>query len=130
MDQTNAVVAAPADKFDFAAGTGVVRVKLAPGAKIIYGRIALPGFGQCYVDGLAKAADAQLKLTVKAAQNRRVVATITIPAGNMDVREGELRETGKGGKKWRVIGTLRETDGKWRLALRLPEVKIAQPKAF
>lgn len=118
-------------EFNFAAGTGVIRSKIGTDLTTMYfGRVALPGHGQCYIDGRAAKTDAEMKLSVKRATDRKVIATLKLPRGEMPDREGSIKEQGKGGKAWKVRATIRETDGQFRLVLRLPEVKILAPNAF
>lgn len=121
----------------FAPGTGVVRSKIgALNTSIIYGRIAVPGFGQCYVDGLVPPGSKMAVLDVKAVtgSERRVIATIEMPAGDMVDREGKLMLTPAPGKKtgkvYKLKAQIRQNARGYHMALRLPEVKIQQSSAF
>lgn len=121
----------------FAPGTGVVRSKIgAMNTSIIFGRIAVPGFGQCYVDGLIPAGSKVAVLDVKAVtgKERRIIATIEMPAGDMKDREGKLMLTPAPGKKtgkvYKLRAQIRENANGHHMALRLPEVKIQQSSAF
>lgn len=140
IQKRNSAPVPPAEKFDFQAGTGVIRAKIGTDfVTMYYGRLALPGFGQCYIDGTSAKSDAEMKLNIKAASDRRVVATLVLPRGEMPDREGKIVELGtpkagdkpaKRGRTWKVRAVIRNTDGLYRLVLRLPEVKISQPASF
>lgn len=113
-------------QFEFVAGTGTLRVKRAPTVKMVSGRIALPKFGQCYVDGIVGYKDEQMVLDVKSAESREVVARITLPTGEQLLREGTCRI---GHKSWKLVGHIRVNASRGvYMALRLPQVKI-EPSA-
>jgi hypothetical protein len=123
--------------FEFAAGTGAIRAKIgAQQTTIVYGRMAVPGFGQVFVDGLAPAGSKVLVCDVtKLSGTQRVkVGTLELPAGDQDVRQGKFVEQPAEGKKkskvWTVTGTMRQGATGWHMAIRLPEVKISGSRTF
>lgn len=109
--------------FEFIVGTGVIRAKPTPHNVLVYGRLALPSYGQCYVDGKRMKDATSMVLDVRAADTRKLVAQLTVPCGGV-LREGTLKTRRK---SYRVVAELRSTviGGKksYRLALNLPEVK-------
>lgn len=121
-------------QFLFQAGTGVLRAKVAPNHVMYYGRIALPDIGQCFIDGNIEMGASTITLSIKQAEDRKVVATLEIPMGACKKPGDQVASKIKVGKKtWKVVATLRSSEAgdhsvKHHLALRLPEVKI-QPGA-
>jgi hypothetical protein len=125
--------------FLFQTGTGVVRSKVAADAIMHFGQVALPEFGQCFLDAVRGKETKAITLTAKQAKTRKVVATLTIPANGVHA-EGEtceglavaVNDDGKPirGKRWKIVATLRHGEAGWYLALRLPEVKIQHANAF
>ncbi len=113
-------------QFEFPAGTGVIRSKITPDFTTMYfGRICLPDVGQCFVDGTAPKGATEAKLAVKRATDRQVIATLVLPRGTAEKREGTIKVKGRRAP-WRVVATVRRNEkDEPRLALRLPEVKIA-----
>lgn len=113
-------------KFEFFPGFGRLNAKRTPNHVIHDGRICLPKVGQCFVDG-HRARDAKtIKLEVRSAQSREIVATMTLRVGT---REGTLKMAN--GTKFAVVGVLKqfakpiEGYDPYYLSLRLPEVKVA-----
>lgn len=114
------------EQFEFAAGTGVIRSKLAKDAMMYTGRMALPEHGQCYVDGTRFSGAAHAELEVKRASDRKVIAKLTLPSGTQMVREGTLVMYAQHGtKNFKVTATIKSGDQGPYMALRLPDVRIA-----
>lgn len=123
----------PQSTFRFPAGTGVLRSKIgAENTSIMFGRIGLPGYGQCVIDGLAPQGSKALVLDVKAirGKDRVVVATIEMPAGDQESREGKIVYASGKKRVWKIRGVIRPNASGYHMALRMPDVKIEQSSAF
>lgn len=123
------------DRFEFPAGVGVIRSKITRHAIMYYGRIALPEHGQCFVDGTRQSSDKEMELSVKRASDRKLVAKLTLPTGTSTQCEGQIvmytKMIAQGGtKSWKVQATVRTGVAGAHMALRLPDVHVANPSAF
>lgn len=119
----------------FSAGTGVLRSKVgAENTCIISGRMALPEHGQCFIDGLVPPGSKTMVLDVKRLDRetnaRTIVATIEMPVGDQVERFGKVREVAGKKRVWKIRGEVRPNPEGFHMALRLPDVKIAQSSAF
>lgn len=126
--------------FSFPAGTGVIRARIANAeagfAVMHFGRIALPGLGQCYIDGHRAADATSMELDIRkptAEGGRTTVAKLLLPVlgrGKSSVGAivlGKIVTTGPKRSRltWKCTGEVRIGENGFHLALRLPDVKIA-----
>jgi hypothetical protein len=121
--------------FLFRAGSGTLRTKVAPNGIMHFGQVALPEFGQCFLDAIRDREATTVVLTIRQASTRRIVATMTLPTGSMASRIGKItvvNEDGKPvrGKHWKVIATTRDGKSGPYQALKLPDVKASYDNAF
>lgn len=128
--------------FVFPAGTGTLRAKYAGEdanfTVMLSGRVAIPGFGQCVVDG-SRAKDAkEAVLTVRKLDGRRVVGQLELPVlgkGQNNVGsevQGRFVATDEAGKPlprkdqaklgYAVLGQVRLGENGFYQALRLGKV--------
>lgn len=129
MSKTQSSVVKP--PFMFAAGTGVLRSKITPDAVMLFGRIALPIHGQCFVDGHRGKLATEMRLTVKG-PDRKIIGELVLPSNQALERKGlmKLNAPVAGRKNWKVTAIMRTTGNGAHLSLRLPDIKIANPAVF
>lgn len=126
--------------FSFPAGTGVIRARIANAeadfAVMHFGRIALPGLGQCYIDGVRASDATAMELDIRKPSlegGRTLVAKLILPVlgkGKSNVGAQVLGTVVTVGPKrkrttWKCVGEVRIGESGFHLALRLPDVKIA-----